>query len=319
MRTKDKMKTPDQSRELQPLRSATLQADPLATRILIAPWGNVESTNGSFAVDDEALGLVRAAFDDHGTDLPIDYEHQTLGGQYASPNGQAPAAGWIKRIIGQPGVGIFAEIEWTQQAREMLTAKQYRFLSPVAIIRKSDRKLVAIHSAALTNKPAIVGMTPIVNAQHATHDEEVTPMLDQLRTTLSLPQSAGVEDLLVAASHRIGELESLGNEQHVNHRIAQAMRSGKLTQALQPWAQQLIAKDESLFDQWLQHAPVIVTLGRSLEESVNDMTSFSQRSAISSARAEFRASPLLASLTTEKAYIENAANVASAGAESSNR
>ena len=30
--------------------------------------------------------------------------------------------------------------------------------SPVAIVRKSDRKLVAIHSAALTNKPAIVGM-----------------------------------------------------------------------------------------------------------------------------------------------------------------
>ncbi len=306
MMTKDNMKTPDQTREIQPLRSATLQADALATRILIAPWGNVESTNGSFTIDAEAADLVLAAFDDHGTDLPIDYEHQTLGGQYASPNGQAPAAGWIKSIIAEPNVGIFAEIEWTEKAQEMLVAKQYRFLSPVAIIRKSDRKLIAIHSAALTNKPAIVGMTPIVNAQQLSNDEEVSPMMDALRTTLSLPQSAGITDLLIAASNRITKLETLSHQQHTDNRIDHAMRTGKLTQALQPWAQQLIAKDESLFDQWLQNAPVIVSLGRSLENSVTMAASCSQRSAIASARAEFRANPLLASLTTEEAYVKDA-------------
>jgi phage I-like protein len=37
----------------------------------------------------------------------------------------------------------------------------------VAIIRKTDRKLVAIHSAALTNKPAIVGMQPIADLDAA--------------------------------------------------------------------------------------------------------------------------------------------------------
>ncbi len=310
MMTKDKNKSLDQAREIQPLRSATLQGHPIATRILIAPWGNVESTNGSFAVDAEAVDLVLAAFDDHGTDLPIDYEHQTLGGSYASPNGQAPAAGWIKRIISQPTVGLFAEIEWTEQAKEMLTAKQYRFLSPVAIIRKSDRKLVAIHSAALTNKPAIVGMTPIINAQQISDVNEVTPMLDQLRTTLSLPQSASVNDLLVAASHRIDKLESLSSQQHADNRIDQAMRTGKLTEVLQPWAQQLIAKDESLFDQWLQNAPVIVPLGRSIVESDTVALSTNHRSAIATARAEYRANPLLASLTTEQAYVDDATKVA---------
>jgi phage I-like protein len=57
-------------------------------------------------------------------------------------------------------VGLLAEIEWTDQAKQRLADKEYRYLSPVAIIRKTDRKLVAIHSAALTNKPAIVGMQP---------------------------------------------------------------------------------------------------------------------------------------------------------------
>ena len=78
----------------------------------------------------------------HGTDLPIDYEHQTLGGTYSSPNGQAPAAGWIKSLRSEPGIGLLAEIEWTEQARKMIAAKEYRYLSPVAIIRKNDRKLL---------------------------------------------------------------------------------------------------------------------------------------------------------------------------------
>ncbi|MGB9626589.1 MAG: phage protease, partial [Phycisphaerae bacterium] len=137
--------------------------------------------------------------------MPIDYEHQTLGGGYASPTGQAPAAGWIKRLFvvrpvgiacrgdeategrsdeakgqlgdekdsgtptpsfslgGRGGAGLYAEVEWTEPARAQLAARQYRYLSPVAIVRKSDRRLVALHSAALTNKPAIVGMRAIVN------------------------------------------------------------------------------------------------------------------------------------------------------------
>ncbi|MFV1979492.1 MAG: phage protease, partial [Myxococcota bacterium] len=85
--------------------------------------------------------LAKAAFADHATDTPIDYEHQTLGGSYASPNGQAPAAGWIKAIEAEPGVGLIASIEWTEQAKQMLAAKEYRYLSPVALIRKRDRKL----------------------------------------------------------------------------------------------------------------------------------------------------------------------------------
>lgn len=145
------------------MRSADIGGDTLPRRVLLAPWGEVESTNGNFLVDDQAADLTVTAFRDHGTDLPIDYEHQTLGGAYASPSGQAPAAGWIKNLDAEPALGIFAEIEWTEAARRLIADRQYRYLSPVAIIRRADRRLVALHSAALTNKPAIIGMQPIVN------------------------------------------------------------------------------------------------------------------------------------------------------------
>ena len=137
---------------------------------MIAPWGQVESANGRFVVDAESARLVLEAFDAQGIDVPIDYEHQSLGGVYASPTGQAPAAGWIRALkaadpteADEAGAGLFAAVEWTDAAREKLTAREYRYLSPVVLVRKSDRRVVALHSAALTNKPAIVGMKPIVN------------------------------------------------------------------------------------------------------------------------------------------------------------
>ena len=154
-------------RELASLAAASVAAGPVPAEVVIVPWGEVASSNGSFTVDGESARLVVERFEAHGCDLPIDYEHQTLGGEYTSPTGQAPAAGWIKRLEARPGQGIIAHVLWTDPAAKQLAARQYRYLSPVAIVRKSDRKLVALHSVALTNKPAIVGMTPIVNAEDA--------------------------------------------------------------------------------------------------------------------------------------------------------
>ena len=56
-------------------------------------------------------------------------------------------------------------MQWTGKAQEYLKNREYRYLSPVVLVRKSDKKAVMLHSAALTNKPALEGMFPIVNSQ----------------------------------------------------------------------------------------------------------------------------------------------------------
>ena len=152
------------------LRSAELEAGAAPTRILIAPWGDVESTQGHFFVDGQAVAATIEQFREHGTDIPIDFEHQTLGGSYSSPDGLAPAAGWIKDLVGIESVGLMADVEWTELGLEHLQKRQYRYLSPVALIRKSDRRLVGLHSAALTNKPAIVGMEALVNREDSSDE-----------------------------------------------------------------------------------------------------------------------------------------------------
>ncbi len=300
--------------EIHALRSAPLSGTGAPGRVLVAPWGEVESTNGSFVVDDEAARLVLDAFSAHGTDLPIDFEHQTLGGPYASPSGQAPAAGWIKALTVEPGVGLFADIEWTEEAAQLLAGKQYRYLSPVAIIRKTDRRLVGIHSAALTNKPAIRGMEAIVNRTETDDDgaTDVTPMM-RLREALQLDDEANTEIVLAAAGRRITELETAAKERYVEQRIGEAMRAGKLVEAQRAWAEALVAKEAGLFDAWLASAPVIVRPGRSVPPADAGGLDGVARGAAARARAEFRANPSLSRLTTEAAYVACATRAGGSG------
>ncbi|MBP7934369.1 MAG: hypothetical protein KA354_06940, partial [Phycisphaerae bacterium] len=78
--------------------AAVVGVDGVPGRVLLVPWGEVASANGCFVVDELSAREVMAAFTAHGTDVPIDYEHQSLGGAYSSPSGQAPAAGWIRAL-----------------------------------------------------------------------------------------------------------------------------------------------------------------------------------------------------------------------------
>jgi len=298
--------------EVLALHSATLGGETVPQRILLAPWGTVESSNGSFVVDEESARLAVQVFDEHGTDLPIDYEHQTLGGVYASPSGQAPAAGWIKRIFAESGVGLLAAIEWTEQAKQRLADKEYRYLSPVAIIRKSDRKLVAIHSAALTNKPAIVGMQPIVNRADAADDvaDSADEPLTVLRKELDLPSDAEADEVLVAASRRLVDLQRDMERRHLEERIREAMRAGKLVEAQRTWAEALVAREEGLFEEWFRTAPVVVKPGLSAPPHATDSVERKHHAAASRARAEFRTNRVLSGLTTEEAYVADAVRAA---------
>ncbi len=291
---------------LTPLDAAHLPNTTIPTRVRIAPWGAVESANGQFTVDDESALLVTQQFEAHGTDLPIDYEHQTLGGPYASPNGQAPAAGWIKRIESEPGKGLFAIVEWTEPAREQLASKQYRYLSPVAVVRKEDQKLIALHSVALTNKPAIVNAEPIVNRIQVTDLNAPTAALSALRAQLGLDDSTDDETILVTAKHCLDRFENESRKQAADQKVQQAILKGQLTEAQRDVAIELALSDAKLFDRWLNTAPIIITRGRTTAPST--ATGDPSNAIAIHARTEYRSNPMLMGLTTEQAYVACAIN-----------
>ena len=169
---------------------AAVDVSGVPQEIKILPLGQVHSRKGDFLVDDESFELIRRQFKDRRLDIVIDYEHQTLR------DVQAPAGGWIKDIY-KGEDAICAKVEWTPKAEEYLKNKEYRYLSPVVIVRKADRKATGLHSAALTNTPAIDGMFAIVNSLDIDdkNKEESKMDLKEIAKLLGLPETATEEEV----------------------------------------------------------------------------------------------------------------------------
>lgn len=290
-------------------------------RVLIVPWGDIQSDAGSFVLDDAAADETLAAFTAHGTDLPIDYEHQTLGGAFSSPDGLAPAAGWINGLTkvspadagrdhhpAEPG--LWAHVAWTGDGAQRLAHREYRYLSPVALVRKGDGRLVGVHSVALTNKPAIAGMKAVVNRAPATSEPGAADThLAALKIALSLDANAADEIVLRTAVGRIREMQHANAHRAAADRVALAMSAGKLSPSQKEWAHALAVRDPAEFDRWQAQAPLVVAAGRTQPPGRSSLPSSesSRKCAESMAREEWRTHRnFLEKLCTEDAYVANA-------------
>lgn len=163
--------------------------------IKILPLGEVKSKKGKFLVDDVSVEMILREFKDRKLDLVVDYEHQTM------LNMQAPAGGWIRELR-KGADAIIAKVEWTEKAANYLKNKEYRYLSPVVRIR-TDGRVTAIHSVALTNVPAIDGMFAMCSDAGLTDFIEIEKEddkmdLKELAKLLGLPEDATEEQVRTA-------------------------------------------------------------------------------------------------------------------------
>jgi hypothetical protein len=162
---------------------------------VLFPSGNIQTTNGPDVVlmDSVSAASCIAAFKRLGRDIPIDYEHTTEGGRYSTPDGVAPAAGWIKDLRWDEARGLIARVQWTERARKYLDSREYRYHSPVFYYdRNGDRRIQEVESVALTNNPATINALPLVAKRIA--QRGVFKMENILRL-LGLDESATIDDI----------------------------------------------------------------------------------------------------------------------------
>lgn len=194
--------------ETTPCASLALElpAQSAPARLRVIPDGTFDAVDGrpanmkgvsakAWRLDADIAKQVIAAFA-AGADLPIDYEHQTLK---AAENGQpAPAAGWITALEYEAGKGLLARVRWTDAARAYLARHEYRYLSPVFSFDPNSGAVLALHSVALTNTPALGAAGEIVAMQKLSNPKEETTTMDttKLLAALGLPQDAAVEAAL---------------------------------------------------------------------------------------------------------------------------
>ena len=132
--------------------------DGLPHSILLVKLGTNGYTKGgergSFDATMEDLQNIIEDFLTRGKDAPIDYDHGTMD-QVATANGDAPAAGWAHKLEIDPKKGLIAHVKsWTDKAKSRLQNKELRYTSPVLNFNSQNRPY-ALHSIALTNKPAL--------------------------------------------------------------------------------------------------------------------------------------------------------------------
>lgn len=143
-----------------------------------------ETDKGNFLFDEKAAIQVIETYRQRGVPLMGDYEHQTAN---AAKNGQ-PAPNsiteWTPEIRrdAQGGPELWAtDVKWTDKARGMLEAGEYRMFSPLFTFDDDeDRRPNWMINLALTNNPATHGQEPLVAASAETPTSEETTMACEL-------------------------------------------------------------------------------------------------------------------------------------------
>jgi phage I-like protein len=180
--------------------------------VLILAEGETPISSGDpIRMDAESAQLVIEEFENQGVDLPIDYEHSTIVRGNAGLD--APAAGWITGLTYVPKTGLLAAVRWSDKAFREIREEQYRYLSPVFILDEK-RRVVRLHSLALTNKPRIKNqrellaaserMTAVLNMMpqdYTKMDHHLNELANKLKTWgLALPEHPAIEDILKGAA-----------------------------------------------------------------------------------------------------------------------
>ena len=151
----------------------------------LLPLGRINIEGGGPAIlDDESMNDIIKDFERRGNDMVIDYEHQTL------KDIEAPAAGWIRKLLKRGSEGLWAVVEWTEKARQYLAKREYRYFSPVMLTRLSDHKIVKLVNVALTNSPKINRLKPIVAKMDF---EEIDPVQREINKMMGISDEEFME------------------------------------------------------------------------------------------------------------------------------
>lgn len=206
-----------------------LAADSNVIEIQLTPSGDFKPSDGrkldvpAWRIDQDIATRVIERFKARVNPPVVDYEHQTL---HKETNGQpAPAAAWMRALQWREGSGLWATVELTARAADLIRSGEYKFVSPVFAFDGDTGEVLAIHMAAFTNDPAIDGMEPLAMRAAASfgyasppdhQDKTMNKLLAALCALLGLDAAKTTEDEAVAACNalrpQLDALQKIGKE-----------------------------------------------------------------------------------------------------------
>ena len=155
------------------------------TLVMISPLGTFYgySTNGAVeeVIDQEAIDHLVAEYNTNPVELLMDIDHKSMR---APEERDTTAAGWIYGLVSVKDLGrlsgLYGKVKWTDVGRHLVESRQYRFISPVFEV--DEGRPVRIINAALTNRPALSTISPILNTTN-NNNSEVGENIDKIDMT----------------------------------------------------------------------------------------------------------------------------------------
>ena len=136
---------------------------------------------GGFKITEEIIEKMVENYEAGKRDVVVDYQHLSLDGGADD----AKAAGWTKKLINKGKDGLWAVVEWTKKAAEMIKEKEYRYISPEFHLNYPDKETkkkqgATLLAIALTNRPFLEGMAPVALSERALAEIENSASLDEI-------------------------------------------------------------------------------------------------------------------------------------------
>ena len=201
------------------LKNGWKPGDPLPTRLKILNWGENDSTEGKFILNDLSASVIPNNQRLLGRErAQLDFEHNTVPGspEYAKSNEPRPVAAHMAFEIVKGDGAYLSAIQWTPDGER--NAANYEDISPAPIYNTETREVIGFHSAALTHTGAVFDLTllsaaaqPALRTLSAALSTTSTPSIKsttpvntmplsiaKLAAALQLPADA-TEDTVIAA------------------------------------------------------------------------------------------------------------------------
>lgn len=186
--------------------------------IELIPAGRFTGRDERVLINDHP-DMVIELFNNEGIDLVFDYEH--LSEADLEDKKPSPAAGWIQALENRDGA-VWAKVDWTANARQMIAAKEYRYYSPALFTDEDPETGVEAHvlglsSAGLVHSPYL--RSAVLNSKQPTtlksETKEGVAMKDGKRITLcqrlGLADEAS-DDAVLSAVETLGDAAKKADE-----------------------------------------------------------------------------------------------------------
>lgn len=242
-----------------------------------APWQKIGITgkwdghsSGTFEMNQTIFEQMVANYERSGIDVVVDYEHQTLWG------GEAPASGWIPKdplSLKAENGELLARIEWTDRAKSMIMAGEYRYLSPVFApntLSQTDGANIGwtLHSVALTNKPFLeelgeVRLNKLTQSTNQTKEEGTMTKEEELALAAENEKLKTENEALKAENEKHADAQA-------EAKVGAAIASKKLHPDQKEHALKMCKSDPAGFDAFITAAkPMIQAPGNNMFDNKN--------------------------------------------------